>query len=126
MTAFSLHAGYHFFFHIYSFFSLSRMWTISQSLAWLPYPVLLSSIPIRSSHAQHSSSLQFIQMLQPRQNNLFASLFDLPGQKHLIEYRIDLIPFKTPPHGPRISHQAPNLPLQNLKTCMLERKEERG
>lgn len=30
-------------------------------------------------------------MLQPRQDNLLASLFNLSCQEHLIQYRVDLI-----------------------------------
>jgi hypothetical protein len=34
---------------------------------------------------------QFIQMLQPRQNNLLTRLLNLPRQKHLVEDSIDLV-----------------------------------
>ena len=119
MTAFSSMPGI-IHFHIYSFSSLSRMWTISDSLAQLPSPVLLSSIPIRSSHAQQSSSLQLIQMLQPSQNNLLARLFNLSGQKHLIEYRVDLIPFKTPPKVPESAIKLQISLLKIRKTRLLE------
>ena len=39
----------------------------------------------------YPSSFQFVQMLQSRQHNLLACLFDLPSQKHLIQYSINLV-----------------------------------
>ncbi len=37
------------------------------------------------------ASLQLIQMLQPRQDNLFARLFDLTGEENLVQDGVDLV-----------------------------------
>lgn len=42
-------------------------------------------------HPSIPSLLQFVQMLQPRQNNLLTRLLNLPRQKHLVQNGIDLV-----------------------------------
>lgn len=37
------------------------------------------------------SLLKLIEMFQPRQHNLLTCLLDLSSQKHLVEYRVDLV-----------------------------------
>ena len=79
-----------------------------------------SSLPFPSAQSldPRTPSLQLIQMLQPRQNNLLARLLNLPGQKHLIQYRIHLNPStyqpKPPnnPYHPNPSH-SPYVPCRN-------------
>ena len=58
-----------------------------------------------SRHSENTThqapSIQLIQMLQPRQHNLLTRLLDLPGQKHLIQNRINLIKVK---HQIQLTH----------------------
>lgn len=68
------------------------------------------SSPLRKLNTPIPSiiSLQFVQMLQPRQHNLLTRLLDLTRQEYLIENGIDLFPMikyqpsiLLIPHSPR-------------------------
>jgi hypothetical protein len=63
-----------------------------------------------SPDPQQSHSLQFVQMLQPGQDNLFGRLLNLARQKHLIQYGINLVEIK---HQVQLAHVPEEL-IQNL------------
>jgi hypothetical protein len=50
----------------------------------------------------HTPLLKFIQMLQPRQHNLFTRLFNLSSQEDFIQNSINLFP-TTPVSNPFVS-----------------------
>ena len=67
--------------------SLNSPATTASLCCCLTNPVYSEPLPL----LPRPLSLQFIQMLQPRQNNLLARLLNLARQKDLVEDRVDLV-----------------------------------